>query len=47
MPCSPLKVNLNFGGTFASIFILEEKAKQETSVKYVASRAHVCFLLGL
>jgi hypothetical protein len=38
-PCSPMKVNRCFGGTFCLHFRIEEQGKQETSMKQVASRA--------
>jgi hypothetical protein len=34
---TPLKVNRRFGGSVASIFRVEEYAKQETGVKQVTS----------
>jgi hypothetical protein len=40
-PCSPLKVSRRSEEYVASIFRVEELAKQETSVKRVASRASV------
>jgi hypothetical protein len=43
-PCSPLKVNQHLEEHVTSIFRTEELAKQETSMKLVASRPH--FLLG-
>jgi hypothetical protein len=38
MPCSPLKVSERLGGIIASIFKVEEYARQGTSMNEVAKR---------
>jgi hypothetical protein len=43
-PWRPLKISGNFGGNCASIFRVEERAKQEVSMKQVTSTVHVGFL---
>jgi hypothetical protein len=46
MPCSPLKVNHHrLGGIIASIFKVEEYARQGTSTKRVANRTLLAELL--
>jgi hypothetical protein len=47
-PCSPLQVNRRFGEHNASIFTVEENAKQEISVKTSGkpSRKPACHLLS-
>jgi hypothetical protein len=43
-PCSPLKINLRFRGNVASIFRVEEEAKQELEYCYMRLAG---FFLGL
>jgi hypothetical protein len=45
MPCSPLKVNIRFGGNVVPIFRIEEQGKQETSTKQAAGSPLAAYIM--